>query len=63
MCAGIPDQKFAYRCQKEKNKTLLKELGVDVDNDQPNVTMCTQHCFSSLVAQRLLSTPTPWRAV
>ena len=36
-CRGILDHKFAYTCKEEKNKVLLKRLGIDIDDDDVNV--------------------------
>ena len=46
VCAANLDQKYAYTCKKEKNKPLLKMLGIDVDEDQLNVhpTLFCQSC-------------------
>ena len=37
VCAGLLDKKYAYTCQEQTNKLLLQKLGIDVDEDQPDV--------------------------
>ena len=73
MCAGLLDKKYAYTCQEQTNKLLLQKLGIDVDEDQPDVqpkrfcqsccTKATQYSEtvkSSLVVLEWQSHSDPW---